>query len=124
VSFRNLPLVISLVFGAAQAIFGVVVLAHGLRAGRWRRTGTFLLLVLGAWALCSGLAELVVSGMVATARMAGAPEVVRISAVRQAADTALVVATLALLALLLGYSIWRRSTTGGRPPLDIAGHED
>jgi hypothetical protein len=124
VSITDLPLLISLVFGAAQCLFGVAVIAYGTRAGRWRRTGLFLLMVLGAWALCSGAAELLVSGMAVAHRFSGMPSATTEDAVRRAADTALVLVSVALLVPLAAFSVWRRVQVGSMASHESAGRKD
>jgi hypothetical protein len=109
VSFNDLPLLISLLFGAGQCVFGVVVLWYGVRAGRWRRTGIFLLMVLGVWALWSGAAELLVSGMVVAARGHTVPTQAQFARVRAWADGGLIAVSAGLLIPLALFALWKRS---------------
>ena len=123
-SFINVSLFMSLVFGVAQCVFGVAVLAHGLRANRWRRTGVFLLMVLGAWALCSGTAELLVSCLDVTARAGGVPGPAQLTAVQHTTDMVLIAVSGALLLPLAGFSLWKRLQARRSPTLDATTDKD
>lgn len=104
----TLPLTISLIFGVGQCVVGAGLLVRALRAHNWQRPALFVSGVLGAWAICSGMAELVVSGFTAfslSSRVAGPSA---LSGVRHAADTALLVASGVLVLPLLVYPFWRR----------------
>ena len=104
-------LVLSLLFGIGQIVVGAILVVHG--RNRWRRVGVFLLMLVGAWFVCSGIIELFVSGMESLQRIIGAPDHATFTLWRGRADTALAVATgiIVVVGLLLGVSgrlSWRR----------------
>jgi hypothetical protein len=108
------PLLISLAFGAGQCVVGVALVLRAATGGRWRRPGVYVASVLGAWAICSGLAELVVSGLALCAKVSDMPPAATLAGVRRTADTALLIATGVLVLPLLLYPIglrWRSSRT-------------
>ncbi len=107
-SASTLSLAISLVFGVGQCVVGAALLVRALRAHNWQRPAIFVSGILGAWAICSGIAELLVSGLAAFSLTSGSTAPSALAGVRHLADTALLVAS-ALLALpLLVYPFWRR----------------
>lgn len=111
-SFSTVNLVLSLVFGVGQIVVGSLLVAHG--RNRWRRAGVFVLMLAGAWFVCSGIIELFVSGMESLQHLSGMPGRATFSLWRGRADTALVVATGAILLIgiggvLSGRVSWRRN---------------
>jgi hypothetical protein len=104
----NLSLVISLLFGIGQVAGGGAVvwwlLAHR-RAGEPR---TFVLLLLASWFMCSGIAELFVSGMEFARQVSGQPSVHAFETWRGRANAALLLVTLVLAAALPVYLMVRR----------------
>jgi hypothetical protein len=102
-------LAISLVFGAGQVVVGSALAWRGLASHRWRRLPLFTLALLGIWVVCSGIAELIVSGLETAARAWGRPTPSAIAAVRDVADASLLVVALALLAVVALYLafLWR-----------------
>jgi hypothetical protein len=124
VSFHDIPLLISLIFGAGQVLFGVAVLARGVRRGRWHGTGMFLLMVLGIWALGSGAAELLVSGLAVASRTHGAPTAASVATVRRAADDALIALSIALVVPVALFAVWKRATAGSGRPRGVARPKD
>jgi hypothetical protein len=99
-------LLISLVFGVGQCVVGVALGLRAARRGRWRRFPIFAAGMLGAWAICSGLAELVVSGY-ALSLASGVPGAQHaLGDVRRAADTSLLIASGMLVLLLCFYPLW------------------
>lgn len=101
-------LAISLVFGAGQVAVGGALVWRGLRRGRWRRVAPFTMALIGLWLMCSGIAELIVSGLEATARGWHAPAPQTVSVVRQTADTGLLGAAVLLAGALALYLVWWR----------------
>lgn len=111
-SVSPINLALSLLFGVGQIVVGALFVAHG--RSRWRRAGVFLLMLVGAWFVCSGVIELFVSGMESVQRLSGVPDHAAFSLWRGRADTALAVATVALLltglvVAMSGRLSWRRS---------------
>lgn len=102
------PLIVSLLFGVGQCVVGAGWVARGLRAGRWRRLGLYAAAILGAWFVCSGVAELIVSGLALASAWWGVPTLAALARVRSAADGALLVASVALALALLLYPLWPR----------------
>jgi hypothetical protein len=110
-SVSMINLVLSLVFGLGQIVVGAVLVVHGWN--RWRRVGVFLLMLAGAWFVCSGMIELFVSGMESLQHISGMPNEATFHLWRGRADTALAVATGVIVAagLVAGVSgrlSWRR----------------
>src|SRR5262249_44936853 len=106
----------SLLFAVAQLAGGGWVVAWGARGGRWRRTGAFLLMLLGAWFFWSGATELFVSGMELAQRLRGVPTAATFAAWRSRADTLLVLVTVALaLAGVLFLALRRAGALGPGP---------
>lgn len=106
-------LALSLLFGVGQIVVGGLFVVHG--RNRWRRAGVFLLMLVGAWFICSGVIELFVSGMESLQRLSGTPDHAAFSLWRGRADTTLVVATGAILlvGIVVAFSgklSWRRSS--------------
>jgi hypothetical protein len=101
-------LILSLIFGAAQLTLGAVVAARLLRGGRWRVTAQFALLLISLWFVCSGLAELLVSGMEAMQRIVGHPSPVAFTLWRGRIDAGLLIATAALCVALCLFPLLRR----------------
>jgi hypothetical protein len=96
--------ILSLVFGVGQVVVGGWLawhVAHG-NLGRWRTT---LLVAVGLWFMASGCAELCVTGMETSLRLTGAPAEAVIALWRGRADTALFVATGALVVGGLIYAL-------------------
>lgn len=87
---------------------GAALLVRALRAHNWRRPSLFVSGILGAWAICSGIAELIVSGLTAFSLASGSSAPSALAGVRHAADTALLVASGVLVLPLLLYPVWRR----------------
>ena len=105
-------LILSLLFGVGQIVVGVILVVHG--RNRWRRAGVFLLMLVGAWFVCSGIIELFVSGMESLQRIVGVPDGATFTLWRGRADTALAVATgiIVVVGVLVGVSgrlSWRRN---------------
>ena len=95
---------------AGAAVARVILLRRG-----WRETRAFVLLLIAAWFVCSGLAELAVSGGETIRLVWGAPAASVLAALKARADAALLVATLVLFACLLAYPLARkRALTGKR----------
>jgi hypothetical protein len=87
----------------------VIVLRRG-----WREARMFVLLLIAAWFVCSGLAELAVSGGETIRLVWGAPSATALAALKARADAALLAATLVLLVCLLAYPLVRRRTAAVR----------
>lgn len=105
-------LVLSLVFGLGQIVVGGLLIAHG--RSRWRRVGVFVVMLAGAWFVCSGAVELFVSGMESAQRISGVPDHATFSLWRGRADTGLAVATglivfAGVAGALSGRLSWRRN---------------
>jgi hypothetical protein len=81
---------------------------RGMRAGRWWRLGWFAATILGAWLMCSGVAELVVSGLAVASSWRGAPTPAALAHARSTVDSALLVASGALALALVLYPLWLR----------------
>ncbi len=110
-SFLPINLILSLLFGVGQIVVGAFLVVHG--RNRWRRAGVFLLMLVGAWCVCSGIIELFVSGMESLQRISGVPDRATFTLWRGHADTALAVATgvivaVGVLAGVSGRLSWRR----------------
>lgn len=102
-------LAISLVFGAGQVAVGGALAWRGLGHGRWRRAASFTMALIGLWVMCSGVAELIVSGLEAAAQGWHTPAAQTVAAVRHTADGGLLAAAV-LLAVALGvYLVWWRA---------------
>jgi hypothetical protein len=99
-----LSLVLSLVFGIGQLVVGVGVTRWVLAARRWRRPSLFVLLLLAIWFVCSGAAELFVSGMESLHLLAGWPRTSAFTLWRARADVALLAVTVALVVALIVYA--------------------
>lgn len=111
-SSSSVSLALSLLFGVGQIVVGSLLVAHGRK--RWHRAGVFLLMLAGAWFVCSGAIELFVSGMESLQRISGVPDHATFSLWRGRADTVLVVATGLILLIgavvaLSGRLSWRRN---------------
>lgn len=94
---------------AGAAVARVIVLRRG-----WREARPFVLLLIAAWFVCSGLAELAVSGGETIRLVWGAPSAAALAALKARADAALLAATIALLVCLLAYPLIRRRIPAGR----------
>lgn len=110
-SSLSINLVLSLLFGIGQIVVGVILVVHG--RNRWRRVGVFLLMLVGAWFVCSGVIELFVSGMESLQHISGVPDAATFTLWRGRADTALAVATgiivvVGILVAVSGRLSWRR----------------
>src|SRR5690348_2208942 len=90
-------LALSLLFGIGQIVVGVFLVVHG--RNRWRRVGVFLLMLVGAWFVCSGIIELFVSGMESLQHIFGVPGHDAFTLWRGRADTALAIATGVIVAV-------------------------
>jgi hypothetical protein len=106
-----LSLALSLVFGLGQLAAGIGVTRWTLVARRWRRASYFVLLLIALWFVCSGLAELFVSGTEALHQSAGWPTAAASALWRRRADTALLAATIILTLSLLVYLAARFAAT-------------
>lgn len=96
----------------AQLGIGGAVVWHLLRRGRWRPVRGYVLLLIAAWFVCSGAAELLVSGMEAAHRLWGAPSLASFALWRGRADLALLVASALLALCLIAYPLLRRLPAG------------
>ena len=110
-SVSPINLALSLLFGAGQIVVGILLVTHG--RNQWRRAGVFILILVGAWFLCSGVVESFVSGMEALQRLSGVPDRVEFNLWRGRADTALAVATgvillVGIVVAMSGRLSWRR----------------
>lgn len=110
-SLLSINLVLSLLFGVGQIVVGAFLVVHG--RNRWRRAGVFLLMLVGAWFVCSGIIELFVSGMESLQHISGVPDHATFTLWRGRADTALAVATgvivaVGILVAVSGRLSWRR----------------
>ena len=94
---------------AGAAVARVIVLRRG-----WRKARAFVLLLIAAWFVCSGVAELAVSGGETIRLVWGAPSTAALAALKARADAALLAATLVLLVCLLAYPLIRRRIPAGR----------
>ncbi len=112
-SFSAINLALSLLFGVGQIVVGAALVLHGRR--QWRRAGVLLVMLVGAWFICSGIIELFVSGMESLQRLSGVPDSATFTLWRGRADGTLALATGAILligigAMLSGRISWRRNT--------------
>jgi hypothetical protein len=105
----TLSLIGSLIFAVAQLGVGGLLVAHGSREKRWRRAGVFVAMLAGAWFAWSGATELFVSGMELAQRVARVPSPAAFAVWRGRADTLLVVATVVLVLIGMGYAIAQRA---------------
>ncbi|MFI5273064.1 MAG: hypothetical protein ACHQ4H_08545 [Ktedonobacterales bacterium] len=96
----------------AQLVAGCGVATHLLRRDRWRALRGFVLLLIAAWFVCSGVAELIVSGMEAAHTLGGFPPVTTLALWRGRVDRALVVVTVVLALCLLVSPLLRRLPSG------------
>ncbi|HST90277.1 MAG TPA: hypothetical protein VLJ14_18020 [Ktedonobacterales bacterium] len=94
---------------AGAAVARVIVPRRG-----WREARLFVLLLIAAWFVCSGLAELAVSGGETIRLVWGTPSAAALAALKARADAALLVATIALLVCLLAYPLMRNRISAGR----------
>lgn len=108
----TLTLLISLLFGVGQCAVGAILVRRSVRSGGRNGPSLYLAGLLGAWAICSGLAELLVSGFALVVQARGASLSPTLAEVRHLADTALVLITVLLLGLVLAYSLARRMRWG------------
>lgn len=104
----NLSLIISLLFGIGQVAGGAAVVWWLLARRRAGGPRTFVLLLIAAWFVCSGIAELFVSGMETAHLVSGQPASNAIATWRGRADAALLLVTLALMMALPVYVVVRR----------------
>jgi hypothetical protein len=105
-------LILSLIFAVGQLAGGGLVAWHSLRRGIWADTRRFLLLLVCLWFMCSGLLELFVSGMETVERLGGSFPAPDFDLWRARADTLLLLVSIALLAILLAYLIFKRFRAG------------
>src|SRR5215813_3597187 len=103
--FSDLSLLLSLIFGCCQVILGTAVVQHIVRTRRWPSRGAYLLLLISLWFVCSGVAELSVSGMEAMRRLLDMPNTVTLARWRGLVDGALIIATGLLALALLNYPL-------------------
>lgn len=108
----SVSLALSLLFGVAQVGIGGAFVWYLLRRGRWRPVRGYVLLLIAAWFVCSGAAELVVSGMETAHRLWGAPSLATFALWRGRADLALLVASGLLVLCLIAYPLLRRLPAG------------
>ncbi|MGE5333991.1 MAG: hypothetical protein ACM3N4_04760 [Nitrososphaerota archaeon] len=113
-SFSAVNLGLSLLFAIGQIVVGSWLVVHG--RNRWRHGSVFVMMLAGAWFVCSGIIELFVSGMESLQRLSGVPDLATFSLWRGRADTTLAVATgmilvIGVLVALSGRLSWRRSST-------------
>lgn len=104
-------LVFSLLFGIGQVVGWVWLVASGRR--RWQNGRIFLLLLAGAWFVCSGIIELFVSSLESSHLLIGSPDSTSFALWRGRADTVLAIATgvivlSGLLVVLSGRLTWQR----------------
>lgn len=97
----------------AQLGIGGAVARHLLRRDRWRPARGYFLLLIAAWFVCSGIAELIVSGMETWRRLWSAPSAASFALWRGRVDLALVVASALLLLCLIAYPVLRRLPAAG-----------
>jgi hypothetical protein len=90
-------------------VVGGLLVAHGARARRWRRAGVFVAMLAGAWFVWSGATELFVSGMEVAQHLARAPSPAAFTLWRGRADALLLLVTIALTLVGLGYAIAYRA---------------
>jgi hypothetical protein len=102
--------VLSLLFALAQIVAGVFVARRIFFRRLWRKPGPFVLLLIALWFVCSGIAELFVSGMEAVRRLHSGPDAATFNLWRGRADTLLLAATILLFAALLAFPLARRAT--------------
>lgn len=112
-SFSAVNLLLSLLFGVGQIVVGGALVLQGRR--RWRRAGVFVMMLAGAWFVCSGFIELFVSGMESLQRLSGLPDHATFSIWRGRADAVLAAATVALVLVGVGVAVsgrlsWRRNS--------------
>jgi hypothetical protein len=107
-------LALSLLFGVGQVLVGGGLAWHGARRGRWRRSGVFVVMLVGAWFFCSGLVELFVSGMEALQRLSGGPDAATFALWRARADVVLLVWTILLAVAGLAYLVASKRGMLGR----------
>ena len=95
-------------FGVAQLGIGGAFVWRLLHRGRWRPVRGYVLLLIAAWFVCSGAAELVVSGLETARHVWSGPSAASFALWHGRADLALLVAS-ALLGLgLIAYPLLRR----------------
>lgn len=109
----SISLALSLLFGVAQLGIGGAFVWHLLRRDRWRPLRGYFLLMIAAWFVCSGIAELIVSGMETTHRLWGAPAAASFAVWRGRVDVALAIASALLLVCLFAYPLMRRLPASG-----------
>ena len=107
-TLSDLSLLLSLAFGGGQVLIGAFVARGIIATQRWRSPGAYLLLLVCLWFVCSGVAELIVSGLEAARRLTGAPNTATVARWRGAVDGALIGATLVLGVAMLAYPLLRR----------------
>ena len=99
-------------FAIVQIGVGGVAAQRILARGLWRRAGMFVLLLIALWFVCSGLTEVVVSGMEASRRLWGTPGAATFALWRGRADAALLSATILLALALLAFPLLQRVLRG------------
>ena len=107
-SALSINLAFSLLFGFGQLGLGVLFIRRIAARGMWRDPKWFLLLVIAAWFVMSGLAEIFVSGMEVSRRLSGHPSARSFHLWRGRADTLLAIYSgVLLLALVVFLLRWR-----------------
>ncbi len=101
-------LFISLAFGMGQVLVGAAMIAYAARKARWRQITFFGLALLGGWIAASGITELVVSGTETLARVGQTFSAATAAQIRARADMAFLDASLALVAIGVGYLLLSR----------------
>ena len=104
----DLSLALSLVFGVAQIVIGGGVAVELVRRGRWRSGRGYLLLLIALWFPCSGIGELIVSGMEVARRLTAIPSAATLILWRARVDASLLVVAGVLLAGLGVFPLVRR----------------
>jgi hypothetical protein len=102
---------LSLVFGCGQVVLGTLVARRIVGTRRWPPVGAYLLLLISLWFVCSGVGELIVSGLEAAHRAVGIPDVVTFARWRGMVDGLLIGATSLLVVALAAYPVMCRART-------------